>query len=126
MRSAALLEFEVENVAEKRKNVRISSNHALHYQSTQSSQFGDSLTLNVSKGGLRLDSADFLPMGSELELSFGSEEEMINCIGRVVWVEKNRYNDRYYLGVQFLETEAQSFKDKILKLVLINRTEKRG
>ena len=76
-----------------------------------------SAAFDLSEGGARILVNDFLPLGSELicEVSFPNQMYM-ECAGKVAWVEKERFNDRYYLGIEFekgMKMKKKSISDFI-------------
>lgn len=69
------------------------------------SSLGKGVILNISPGGLRLDTSLDLPKGDEVEITFELDiaSHTLKPIGSIVWKEK-KY-DRYLYGVDFISDE---------------------
>jgi c-di-GMP-binding flagellar brake protein YcgR len=57
-------------------------------------------TLDVSEAGIRLETHLAVPVGTEMLLSIGLEDSVVDIRGRVVHSHQNE-EGRYELGVQF-------------------------
>ncbi|MDT8390772.1 MAG: PilZ domain-containing protein [Lentisphaeria bacterium] len=72
---------------EKRRSERFDSKHLLHYKvlDARDGQLGDGMarTLNVSEGGLLLETNTSFEPGQELSVSIGLEEEEVDVVGEV-------------------------------------------
>lgn len=65
------------------------------------------LSCDLSVGGLRLNVSDFIPAGTELTVQIRLNNGRVeDCRARVAWVEKQRFSDRYYIGLRFLPQDS--------------------
>ena len=94
-----------ESVQERRSFKRIKLSEPVHFQLKDSHEYGGCLTADISAGGVRINFNDFVPVNTEfvLQLQLASQK-MIDCVGRVVWVEQMPYSDRYQVGLKFENT----------------------
>ena len=58
---------------------------------------------DLSSGGIRLISDDFMPRGNFLRINLNLIDRVIDLRAKVVWCNKQRYADRYYVGLEFTE-----------------------
>jgi c-di-GMP-binding flagellar brake protein YcgR len=88
--------------AEKRRYSRIELRQPIQFQSTNCALEGGSLSCDLSEGGVRVDMYDFLPLGTELTMRIClAVEKIVEYVGRVVWVRKYPFADRYRVGLEF-------------------------
>lgn len=88
--------------AEKRRYSRIELRQPIQFQSTNCALERGSLSCDLSEGGVCVDMYDFLPMGTELTLRIClAVEKIVEYVGRVVWVRKYPFADRYQVGLEF-------------------------
>lgn len=106
---------------EQRRSRRFDSLNLLHYQvvDARQGQLGDGMarTLNVSKGGLLLETNTAFERGQELTVTVGLEEEQVDVRGQVVHCQPS--GERLYAtGVRFenLAPEAAKVLERYLKL----------
>jgi len=76
------------------------------------------LTRDLSAGGMRFISNDFLPVSARLnlELSLDSHTHTISAAARVVWVQKLPYNENFMIGLEFMTIENED-RIKIIRYV---------
>lgn len=74
----------------------------------------NSLTRDISKGGIGLLVQKFVPKDTNLimELSLSPKSEPLLAVGKVKWVRKLGYGDRYRLGMQFTDI-SQSAQNRL-------------
>ena len=95
------------NVDERRSFHRFHRAQPVWFQLKDPSQFGGSLSCDLSEGGIRVHLRDFIPLNTELTLQIQlADESIVECPCRVAWVEKNRFNDRYQAGLEFVEADS--------------------
>ncbi len=58
---------------------------------------------DLSLGGVRILSENFLPKNQEVRVNINLIEEMVLIKARVVWCSKERCSERYSAGLRFLE-----------------------
>ena len=92
---------EMETV-EKRRHRRIGLRQSIQFQAQNSVLEGGSLSCDLSESGVRVDVYEFLPLGTELTLRIRlAVEKIVEYVGRVVWVRKYPFADRYQAGLEF-------------------------
>ena len=103
-----------ENSAEDmRKFRRMAHCESVGYQFIDPSQFGGCVAQDLSEGGIRIRINDFVPLNTELALKIRlAGEEIVECTGRVVWVEKSRFGESYQAGLDFSDDEAALINQK--------------
>ena len=97
-----------EMVRERRKFVRVSSDYPVqlkHVPQNYPIQVHNSMSQDISEGGLQLSSFYFYPVHCKMtfEIFVSQDTEPISGVGRVVWVEQLPYQDRYKVGIEFSE-----------------------
>jgi len=92
---------------EKRLFRRFGHSESVQLQFKESSQFYGSLSSDLSEGGVRIRLNEFMPLNTELSLEVRlANENLVSCAGRVVWVEKARFGDSYYAGLEFSKNDS--------------------
>lgn len=93
------------NTAEDRREFkRVGHREPVWYQFNDSQQFGGSLSRDISEGGVQLNLNKFVPLNAGVELRMKMDNgKVIDRIGRVMWVEKYPFVDRYRVGLKFKE-----------------------
>jgi c-di-GMP-binding flagellar brake protein YcgR len=88
---------------EKRQFDRHIHKEPVEIQSRDLSEPAGALSGDLSSGGIRIYLNVFLPLNTELALQVRlADGRVIECTGRVVWVRKNRFNDNYQVGLEFI------------------------
>lgn len=88
--------------AEKRRYRRIQLRQPIQFQSQNSALEGGSLSCDLGEGGARVDMYEFVPLNTELTLRIRlAVERVIEYVGRVVWIRKLPFTDRYQVGLEF-------------------------
>ena len=113
----------VEQNRDRRKFCRVLSDFPIQLQPVPQSRPGkifNSLTQDVSEGGMKVSSFNFHPVNSRfmLEMLVSDDVEPIRSVGRVVWVEQLPYQDSFKLGIEFTdfsEEQKESLVDAIAK-----------
>ncbi len=95
-------------VSERRKFIRIDSDFPVqlkYMKSNAPTQIHNSLSQDLSEGGMQISSFYFYPVHSKmlLELYLSLDEEPIKTVGKVVWVEQVPYQDLFKVGIEFSE-----------------------
>ncbi len=89
-------------VAEKRRYERIPFRQPVQFQSKDPAFRGGSLSCDLGEGGVRVDMFDFVPLDTELTLEIRlAIEKIVGYVGRVVWIRKFPFADRYQAGLEF-------------------------
>jgi len=100
------MEFELENHDNKRNAQRVNLSEAVQFESAEHPEGGGSLGFDISEGGLRMRFNEYVSIGTELSLRITlPDQTVINCLGVVMWINKEPLNDAYSAGIRFEATE---------------------
>lgn len=58
---------------------------------------------DLSTNGIKLVTDDFIPYNHHLKLNINLIDKIIALKAKVMWCSKQRYADRYYTGLKFME-----------------------
>lgn len=94
---------------EKRKYIRWDSIHLLDYVLIEPDgsrgRYSMGRTLDVSLNGIKMETVYRLPADSEIEITVGIEEDLIDLTGRVT--HTNVRGGRYVSGIEFVRMSAE-------------------
>jgi hypothetical protein len=94
-------------IDERRSFPRLRHAEAVQFQFKNPRYFGGCLSCDLSEGGARLRLNDFIPLNTQLILQIRlAAERVVDCVGRVVWVQKERYGDSYQVGLEFSDAPS--------------------
>jgi len=97
-------------VTEKRKHQRVSTLNLLHYvcldENDSHLEQGMGKTLDISQGGLLMETHIQIEAPYIMLLALGFEEELVDIKGEIAYSRKNE-SDMYESGVKFLETNEK-------------------
>jgi hypothetical protein len=104
---------------ERRYKKRIIFKEPVQFQTKAFDEWAGTVGGDLSSGGMRLNFYDFVPLNTELNLQIRlAPEKIVNCSGRLVWIVKMRYMERYQGGVEFQESgENAPAKQEIEKFL---------
>ena len=70
------------------------------------------MTQDLSLGGVRFISDNFIPMHAilKLEIKLMDTPKMINAIGRVVWIREIFDDENFEVGVEFMDIDKEYLK----------------
>jgi len=90
---------------EQRQSLRVSLYSPLRFQIKSSRKFGSTVSRDISLGGIRFLTDNFVPVGTSmiLEVNLGDTPNIVNAIADVVWTQKLPHTDRYQMGLRFSE-----------------------
>jgi len=85
----------------------------VQYQFKDPSRFDGCVCRDLSEGGIRILLKDYIPLNTELSLKIRLDDErIIECTGRVVWVERSRFGETYQAGLDFSQDESIASNQK--------------
>jgi hypothetical protein len=64
------------------------------------------LTHDLSESGVRIKSWDFVPKGQKVDVELRASDFFWAGEAEVVWSSKDRFGDRYALGLRWIESQA--------------------
>ena len=106
---------------EQRKQTRVKTHIPVKYHRLRDGSGADgigSISRNLSKGGVRFRTSEFISMACRLilELDIPQITKPIKIISRVAWIRKTDSGDDYEIGNQFLEISKED-KDIVSEYV---------
>ncbi len=100
-------EEEQRGAFEQRMFPRVSFNDPVEFRTRGLELSEGCLPRDISQGGIRVNLNAFVPLNAELDLQIHvGPEKIVACSGRVVWVRKVPFSERYQAGVNFLEDDC--------------------
>ena len=94
-------------VKERRSSPRIKARLPVQFKDIQRpiETYSGSITKDVSEGGIRFISGDFLSIFTRLllEVSVPSFTRPIKAISKVAWIQKIPRSNQYNVGLQFMD-----------------------
>lgn len=105
---------------EKRKHPRVDITNLISYRCLDGSgnlkQEGRGKSINISQGGILIETHDPFEWQDILLLSIDIEDESVNIKGKVVYCNASNFG-KYRTGIQFLETNKKivAFVEGLLK-----------
>jgi hypothetical protein len=88
---------------EKRKYSRHQLAFPVECQQVGLPQYLYTVTKDLSLGGVKIISDNFVPKGNTLKLKLNLIKRVFNFKTKVAWCNRERFSDRYYLGCEFIE-----------------------
>ncbi len=101
---------------DKRIFPRVRISFPVECQSLANKKFFYTVFKDISKGGLKLLSDEFIKIDSKLKIEINLIDQIIKGVGKVVWCQQQPYGDHYTAGVQF--TEIDQNDEKVLSSFL--------
>lgn len=89
---------------EKRANTRFRASLPVQYRYL--TKVNNALTHDLSESGLSFTTNDFIPVNTQLFVAILPQEEPLRAGGRVAWVQKVPFGDRYNIGLKFTDINA--------------------
>ena len=100
-----------ESQIEKRRYARLSYREAVQYHLGESGEGGGSVAQDISETGLRLQLDYFVPANARITLGIPLGQtkgaKVMTIHGRVAWVGRIRYSDRYQVGLEFSLSDSE-------------------
>lgn len=94
-------------ITERRRFARVGSALPLQYKKLKELSEGTigAITRDVSEGGTKFVSNEFLPLATRLvlELFLPAQARPVKAISKVAWIRKLSSGDQYEVGNQFLD-----------------------
>lgn len=101
--------------AERRRYPRLHSYLPIRFYPAGSPRYLDTLTKDLSVGGVRVVTDLFLPTASDVvvELPLYRNTAPIYSRAKVMWTQHIRYSDQYQVGLEFLELPPERRRDLV-------------
>jgi len=91
---------------EKRRFGRVNLHAPVRYQIRGVSEFDNTVSEDISVGGVAFNGFKFIPPATPLMLEINLLSKVLHPIGRVSWCQPLSHSNRNRLGVEFLELES--------------------
>lgn len=107
------------NGTENRKYPRVPYKNGIKFKAEKAEVAFSEAAQDLSAGGIRLRSSVFIPVGETVSVGIQlQDKQVIEVIGKVVWVRYNPYAENYQLGVEFSQCDAQALsRSRINRLI---------
>ncbi|MCK5214962.1 MAG: PilZ domain-containing protein [Candidatus Omnitrophica bacterium] len=84
-------------------------------------QFGGLLGGDLSEGGIRFRTEDFIPLNTRLHLNFKVDsDQAVDMTAKVVWVQKAPHAENFQVGMEFVDSSSNFQPKRALKQYLAN------
>lgn len=97
----------------RRKAPRVNFKRAINYSSLGDNKEFNGVTKDISEGGLRLISFEYVPENKNLSIEVQLDDDIVKTAGIVVWVKELPYSGRYEIGLEFKPTKKDENYDSI-------------
>ncbi len=99
-----------QKIEEKRRFPRIRLKAPLRYQIRGKHEFDNSLTDDISLGGISFTNEEYIPPATNLMMEISIFSRLLDPIGKVAWINPIAHSNRYRLGIEFVELDEQKKK----------------
>lgn len=104
------------SLADNRKFPRAEFREAVAYRFPENSVFNGSVGYDLSQGGVRFRTEDFLPHDAQVVVNLQLKiDQEATLDARVVWVQKVPHAEIYQVGCEFLENRDNVFPRFVVK-----------
>jgi c-di-GMP-binding flagellar brake protein YcgR len=93
---------------DKRKNSRSPVSFPIECNILPGKDYFYTVTKDLSVGGVRILSDEFLPKNNCLKLNINLIDKVLGLKAKVVWCNKERVSDRYSAGLEFVEMPEEN------------------
>lgn len=91
---------------EKRRFPRIHLRTPIRYQIRGQPEFDNTVSENISTGGIGFTTSKFIPPATALMLEINLLSRFLRPIGEIAWVSPLPHSDRNRVGIEFIELDA--------------------
>ena len=111
------------NEEERRTSRRFNLHEPVQFQFIEAGPFIGGMSRDISETGIRIRLNDFVPLGTELVLRIQiAAQRTIECVGRIIWVQKLPHMENYQAGVHFVGIDSSyNLKQTIPQYFLFNQ-----
>lgn len=111
--------------ANRRFGRRVNFRGAVQVYLSENSEPQGSVGYDLSENGIRLNLGDFIPVNKEVTLKVQlADEKTVDCVGRVVWMTKSPFSDRYQAGLTLTPEDPNVISKVELKHFVRNQAVK--
>ena len=91
-----------DRVNERRQFGRVDFREPIQFRIGEQKIIG-CLAQDISDGGIKVNSFEFLPLNTEIQLNIQlKDEDAADLAGKVVWIQQVPFSDQFQIGVKFL------------------------
>ena len=109
-------------MSEQRKYSRVPFRQALGVEAGKFEEFQGSIGFDLSAGGVRIRSEEFMSVGTPIRIRFKLEnDELIVLRGKVVWIQKEPHGEYYQMGVEFYQEPTNDFRRRRVQDYIENK-----
>lgn len=107
---------------EKRRHSRLSLHTPIRYQVRGQPQFDNTISNDISLGGLSFTSIGFVPPKTPVMLEVNLLSKVLKVIGKIAWVQTLPHSYRNKIGVEFLNMDPleKNYLSEYLNMQLSN------
>lgn len=97
-------------ITERRRFVRIPENSQISYEILSKPKIGNSITKDISQGGIRFFIYEFIPKNSLLRIRLTIKKIPFSFEApvKVIWIEEDPRHSRYEVGVEFTNISQEA------------------
>ena len=96
---------------DKRKFPRVNISFPIRCEGIKSRKDFYTVFKDISKGGVKLISNQFLALNKQLKFEINLIDKFIQGKGRVAWCNALPYSERYTAGIEFTEINSRNEKE---------------
>lgn len=89
--------------SERRKQQREGIAFTIEYSDLNAKEYNYTVGKNLSEGGIKIISENFMAKGDELKVHINFIDKVLNLKARVAWCAKEKWAQRYTVGLQFTQ-----------------------
>ena len=93
---------------EKRRFPRISVSFPVECDLAPKKSYFYTVCKDLSSGGLKIITDTFLAKGSVIKVNLNLINQLVPAKARVAWCNKERFSDRYTVGLEIMEINQRS------------------
>ncbi|HSV43836.1 MAG TPA: PilZ domain-containing protein [Candidatus Bathyarchaeia archaeon] len=92
---------------DQRRFPRVPFRGSLDFGAAGAQDFQGTTGFDLSSGGVRMRSQEFIPLGDPVRVRFQlSEDKMVVLTGKVAWIQKEPQGEYYQMGIEFEENPS--------------------
>ncbi len=101
---------------ERRRYPRYDVSFPIECKRTGITRYFYTVTKDLSLGGVKLLSNDFIPKGEVFKSSLNLVKQVFDFQAKIAWCSREKYSDRYLAGVEFINM-PNSYKKQYLSFL---------
>lgn len=98
------------NPENNRRFLRVKFQTPLSYQVRGQGQLNNTLSDNISAGGISFTNSRFIAPNTCLMLQINVLSKIVHPVAKISWVSSLAHSDKYQFGVEFVEFDFQEKK----------------